>query len=131
LSVEADDLVVGRRLRVQLLARDLILAVEPPRGLSVRNCLEGKLVRMDREEAGAELVEVDVGSATVMAKVTASARAELGLAVGRHLWVLVKSVALRGHVYPTVAARHATLSPEPERSNASRSLAREIGAWGP
>ena len=129
LNVEADALVAGRRLRVQLLARDLILAVEPPRGLSVRNCLEGKLVRMYREEAGAELVEVDVGGATVMAKVTASARAELDLAVGRHLWVLVKSVALRGHVYPAVSPRH--VAPSPERSSALRSLAREIGAWSP
>ncbi|HTT03433.1 MAG TPA: molybdenum ABC transporter ATP-binding protein [Steroidobacteraceae bacterium] len=129
LNVQADGLAVGRRLRVQLLARDLILAVQPPRGLSVRNCLEGKILRMTPEEAGAELVEIDVGGATVMAKVTANASTELALAVGRHVWVLVKSVALRGHVYPATAMRHATAGPEV--ASASRRVAREVGAWNP
>ena len=104
LHVQADGLATGQRVRVQLLARDLILAVEPPQGLSVRNSLEGMLVRIAPDEPRTQLVEIDIGGATVMAQVTDQAATELHLAPGRRVWVLVKSVSLRGHLYPAAAA---------------------------
>src|SRR6202047_515742 len=38
----------GARLRVAVRAGDILLAAEPPRGLSARNVLEGKIVSMER-----------------------------------------------------------------------------------
>ena len=122
LTIQADgELLPGRRVRVQLLARDLILAVEPPRGLSVRNCLEGTLVRLAPDAARTHLVEIDIGGPRLIAQVTTNASAELNLCVGQRVWVLVKTVSLRGHVYPALAApgapRAATERPADARSS--------------
>ena len=89
----------GQRVRVQLLARDLILAVEPPRGLSVRNCLEGTLSTLEPDVGQTYLAEIDIGGPRLVAQVTSSASTELALSAGRRVWVLVKTVSLRGHVY--------------------------------
>ncbi len=99
LNIQGEGLVPGQRVRVQLLARDLILAVESPRGLSVRNCLEGTLASLTPDAGQTYLAEIDIGGPCVIAQVTSSATAELGLSVGRRVWVLVKTVSLRGHVY--------------------------------
>jgi molybdate transport system ATP-binding protein len=93
LWVADGDLRPGQRLRLQLLARDLILATQEPRGLSVRNHLRGA-VRNITHDAGAHLVEVDIGSATLMARVTTTATRELKLAPGLPVWVLVKAVSV-------------------------------------
>jgi molybdate transport system ATP-binding protein len=93
LWVAGRDLQPGQRLRLQLLARDLILAVEEPRGLSVRNQLRGT-VRNITPDAGAHLVEVDIGGGTLLARISTTATRELQLAPGRVVWVLVKAVSV-------------------------------------
>lgn len=95
LRMSGRGLVAGRQLRVQLLARDLILALEEPRGISVRNHLRGA-VRAITPDAGADLVEVDIGGATLLARVTREATRELALAPGLPVWVLVKAVSVSG-----------------------------------
>jgi molybdate transport system ATP-binding protein len=100
LKIQADGLTTGRRVRVQLLARDLVLATEPPRGLSVRNVLEGTLVSLVPDLDQTQVVEIDIGGPRLVAQITSNASAELALSAGRRVWVLVKTVSLRGHVYP-------------------------------
>jgi molybdate transport system ATP-binding protein len=105
MSVEADGHREGQRMRIQVLARDVILALEPPRGLSVRNALQGGVVSLQADGKHARLVEVDVGGAIVLARVTAAASEDLNLRVGLTLWVLVKAVSLRGYAdLPAVQA---------------------------
>jgi molybdate transport system ATP-binding protein len=91
---------VGARMRIQLLARDIILATEPPRGLSVRNALRGVITELSDDVGQAILVRIDIGAGTaVLARVTRSAREALGLEAGRAVWVLIKAVSARGHTY--------------------------------
>jgi ABC-type molybdate transport system ATPase subunit len=54
------------------------------------------------DDARSELLEIDIGGASVVARVTSAASAELALSVGRTVWVLVKTVSLRGRVYQAV-----------------------------
>jgi molybdate transport system ATP-binding protein len=90
----------GARMRIQLLARDIILALEPARGLSVRNALAGVIAELSDDIGQAVLVKVDIGAgAAVLARVTRNAREALGLRVGLPVWVLVKAVSARGHTY--------------------------------
>ncbi|HEV7448125.1 MAG TPA: molybdenum ABC transporter ATP-binding protein, partial [Steroidobacteraceae bacterium] len=56
LNVSVRRVGVGEHVRVQLLARDIILAVEAPRGLSVRNELRGVVVALVDDEDEAVLV---------------------------------------------------------------------------
>jgi molybdate transport system ATP-binding protein len=99
LLVESAQLRPTQRVRVQLLARDLILALAPPTGLSVRNSLAGTITRLMPDGERAWLVFTDHGGVTLMVRVTDDAHRALALAVGQRVWVLVKAVSLRGHVF--------------------------------
>lgn len=99
LNVSVSGVSAGEHARVQLLARDIILGVEEPRGLSVRNQLRGVVVDVADDEEDARLVTVDVGGANVLSRVTRGAVEALGLRVGMGVWVLVKAVSTRGHAF--------------------------------
>jgi len=99
LNVSVSGVIAGEHVRVQLLARDIILAVEAPRGLSVRNELRGVVAAVVKDEDEAMLVTVDVGGAQVLSRVTRNAVGSLGLQAGVAVWVLVKAVSTRGHAF--------------------------------
>ena len=109
LKIEAGEAsmssIVGSKLRVQLLARDLIVATSAPRDLSVRNVLEGTVRQVSDDSGGSDLITIDIGAAMIMARVTHAASRELSLAPGRRAWALVKTVSLRGHVTRSSRAR--------------------------
>lgn len=94
---------VGTRVRLQLLARDVILATQPVAGLSVRNCLEGTVTQITDDNYGAVLVYCEVGGSPVLARITRDARTALELQPGRRVWVLVKAVSLRERAYALAA----------------------------
>ncbi len=87
---------VGSVVRVQLLARDVILATEPPHALSVRNALEGTVVDVTDDDDEV-LVRVDIGGVNVLSRVTKAAVEALKLQRGLRVWALIKAVSLRGH----------------------------------
>jgi len=99
LQVSLRDVAAGARVRVQLLARDIILATQPVHSLSVRNALRGTVVEITPEEAASVLVRVDVGGPVLLARITEAARRALGLSPGDAVWVLVKAVSTRGHAF--------------------------------
>jgi molybdate transport system ATP-binding protein len=96
LKVKSAIHTIGAKLRVQLLARDLIIATQPPQHLSVRNNLQGVITSMTRDEDDSDLVAIDIGGTVIMARVTSAATRELALTVGLPVWALVKTVSLRG-----------------------------------
>jgi molybdate transport system ATP-binding protein len=80
-------------LRVQLLARDVIVATQPPRGLSLRDSLQGTITAVEDDST---LVSIDVGGGTtILARVTKEAAQALALAPGKRVWALVKAMSLR------------------------------------
>jgi molybdate transport system ATP-binding protein len=100
LHVGLQEASVGARIRLQLLARDIILATEPPRGLSVRNALRGTIADISDDVGNAVLVKVDIGSGVaVLSRITRHAVEDLGLRPGLQVWALVKAVSARGHAY--------------------------------
>jgi molybdate transport system ATP-binding protein len=102
LKVAVPQLGVGQPVRLQLLARDLILALEEPRGISVRNHLRGT-VRAVVADGSADLVEVDVGGNILLARITSAATRELQLGPGLAVWVLVKAVSVSPHAVGSAA----------------------------
>lgn len=89
----------GSAVRVQLLARDVILATSRPENLSVRNALTGTVARVVPDDEDSDLVYVDVGGPCVLARVTRAASSALMLRPGLPVWVLVKTVSIRGHAF--------------------------------
>ena len=98
LNVEGLGNAVGKSLRVQLLARDIIVATEKPEHLSVRNALKGIVSTVTGDDEGSDMIFIDIGGATIMSRVTKAATRDLKLAAGKAVWALVKSVSLRRHV---------------------------------
>jgi molybdate transport system ATP-binding protein len=75
--------------------------------LSVRNILSGTIATVSDDDMDSKLIAIDIGGATIMARVTAAAARELGLAAGVKVWALVKAVSLRGHSFaaPRITSR--------------------------
>ena len=99
LQVSLRDAPVGARVRLQLLARDVILATQPVQGLSVRNALASTVIAIADDGFGAALVRVDVGGAIVLARITQDALRALHLRPGDAVWTLIKAVSTRGHAF--------------------------------
>jgi molybdate transport system ATP-binding protein len=97
LNVHCDGVAPGTKLRVQLLARDLIVATQPPQHLSVRNSLKGVVTSVADDVDDSNLIAIDIGGILIMARVTRAATRELGLAAGLPVWALVKTASLRPH----------------------------------
>jgi molybdate transport system ATP-binding protein len=104
LRVHATRAAVGATLRVQLLARDLIVATRRPQHLSVRNTLAGVITSVSSDDADSDLIAIDIGDTMIMARVTKAATDELGLKNGLPVWALVKAVSLRSHSFAGPAA---------------------------
>lgn len=88
------DLDIGSEVRLRVRARDVSLAIERPKGISVRNILAGTIVQIaeEPETAFAETL-VDIGDARLRARITRAAVAELSLVAGTPVFALVKSIA--------------------------------------
>ena len=97
LKVHLGKAANGAKLRVQLLARDLIVATQAPQHLSVRNSLSGAVTAVMSDDEDSDLIGIDIGGTIIMARVTKAATRELGLAPGLPVWALVKTVSLRPH----------------------------------
>jgi len=99
LYVSLEGVAVGSRVRVQLLARDIILANQKPQGLSVRNELEGVITELTPDGRDGVLVRVDIGGDLVLSRITTEAARALNLRPGSRVWTLVKAVSTRGHAF--------------------------------
>lgn len=98
LKVHAVRAAPGAKLRVQLLARDLIVATHSPQYLSVRNSLAGVVTTVTNDDAGSDLICIDIGGAEILARITKAATRELSIRAGLPVWALVKAVSLRGRL---------------------------------
>jgi molybdate transport system ATP-binding protein len=103
LRVSLRGVAAGARVRVQVLARDVILATQPVTGLSVRNALPGTVLAVSRDAYGA-LVTVDVGGVPVLARITLEALRALDFKAGDAAWALFKVISTRGHTFALPAA---------------------------
>ena len=94
LQVPRLDRPVGSRLRVQVSARDVMLSLSRPAGLSALNVLAGTVtgIEVERDGAAAE-VRLDCGGAPLLARVTRKSAAALALAPGTPVFAVVKTVA--------------------------------------
>jgi molybdate transport system ATP-binding protein len=95
LKVQSAEAPIGAKLRVQLLARDLIVATQLPQYLSVRNYLAGRVTTVANDDGHSDLIGIDIGGTEIMARITKAATLDLKIAPGLHVWALVKSASLQ------------------------------------
>lgn len=85
----------GDRVRIQLLSRDISLALSPHNDQSIQNLVPATVDRIEPDVSpGVSMVRLLAGPTPVLSRVTTRAVDQLALTPGRHVWMQVKSVAL-------------------------------------
>jgi molybdate transport system ATP-binding protein len=80
---------VGASVCVAIRAGDILLATQPPQGLSARNVLEGEIVKLETRGALTE-ARVNCG-VEFLVRVTPGAARELHLTPGQRVWLVLKT----------------------------------------
>jgi molybdate transport system ATP-binding protein len=84
---------VGTAVRIRVPARDVMVSLGRPVGLSARNVLSGRVLSISPTGESAALVEIDCNGAILSARLTRASVATLELAPGHPVFAIVKSVA--------------------------------------
>ncbi len=86
---------LGRRVRLRILARDVSISASHHDDVSTMNLLPAVVTAHAGEDHPAlALVQLRVGAATLLARVTRQSMQRLDLVPGRQVWVQIKAVAL-------------------------------------
>ena len=95
ISLPLLPLEVGTIVRLRIHARDVAIATEPPRHISIQNIIEAQINAIAPTGSGQCDITLKVGGSHMLkARITAKAQETLGLHDGMKVWALVKSVAL-------------------------------------
>ena len=88
-------LEVGEPVRLFVLARDVMLALDPPQRISARNVLKGTITALEAQD-GRVLARIAGDGAVLLSALTPDAVEDLGLKPGMTVYAVVKSVAVDG-----------------------------------
>jgi molybdate transport system ATP-binding protein len=94
LRVPLAGLQVGTRLRVHIRARDVMIGLSAPEDLSALNVLRGTIAQLGVADGPIVDLRLDLSGDTLLARVTRLTVDRLGLAPGRPVFAIIKSVAL-------------------------------------
>ncbi len=88
------DLAIGAAVRVRILARDVVLGLDPPKGLSALNVLAGRIAEIGAPDGPIADVRVELNGAMLLAQVTRLTLDRLDLTPGRPVFAIIKTVAI-------------------------------------
>jgi molybdate transport system ATP-binding protein len=103
LRVPRLDLPLGAALRVRIRARDVMIALEPPAGLSALNVLPGVVAEIGGGEGAIVDIRLDCAGDALIARLTRRSVKRLGLAPGRPVYAVIKSIAFDHHAFAGTA----------------------------
>lgn len=84
----------GTRLRVRIMAHEVILSRARPEGLSAQNILAGTVARIVPGAGPGVMVHVAVGDHEILARITRRAAEQLGLQIGDTVHAILKSMSV-------------------------------------
>ncbi|RKZ13520.1 molybdenum ABC transporter ATP-binding protein [bacterium] len=93
-AVTGKPLPAGRRVRLQVQARDVSLTLSRQDKTSILNVFPATVEELAREGSARVIVRLMLGSVPLLARVTRKSAEELGLQPGAQVYAQVKSVAL-------------------------------------
>jgi len=92
IQVAGLDAETGSTVRVRIRARDVIVAIERPRGISALNILPGRIAEISSGDGHFADVLIDCSGEAVAARITRQSAEMLGLAPGLDVFAVIKSV---------------------------------------
>lgn len=97
----------GARLRVRIMAHEVILSRARPVGLSAQNILSGKVRAVLPGDGPGVMVHLAIGEDEIVARITRRAAADLNLAPGDTVHAILKSMSVaRDHIARAAAPEH-------------------------
>ena len=84
----------GSVLRLRILAQDVMLAVERPRGISALNVLAGVVEEVRMGDGPGAMLRVRVGDDALLARITRRSVAGLNLVPGTPVFAVLKAVSV-------------------------------------
>jgi molybdate transport system ATP-binding protein len=94
LRVPLIALAIGAHLRVHIRARDVVIGLSAPDDLSALNVLPGTIAELGPADGPIVDIRIDLGGEMLLARVTRLTVDRLGLAPGRRVFAIIKSIAL-------------------------------------
>ena len=94
LRVPRVEAPAGTELRLRVRARDVSLALEPPRDISILNVLPCRIEAVGEEEGPQVDLRLDAGGAALWARITRRSLEQMGLAPGARVYALIKAIAI-------------------------------------
>jgi molybdate transport system ATP-binding protein len=89
----------GTRVRVRIMAHEVILSRARPKGLSAQNILEGRVVELLAGDGPAIMVRLALGEDIILARITRRAAQQLALKPGHQVYAILKSMSVaRDHI---------------------------------
>lgn len=91
----------GTRVRVRIMAHEVILSRARPHGLSAQNILPGVVASVRPGDGPGVMVHLRIGDAEIIARITRRAAADLNLAPGDSIHAILKAMSVaRDHIAP-------------------------------
>ena len=88
-------MVTSTAARIQVLARDVSIALTEHRDQSIQNLLPARVDRVETDVTpGTTLVRLLAGNTPFLSRLTSRSAAQLALTPGQPVWLQIKSVAL-------------------------------------
>lgn len=94
------DAEIGTIVRIRVRARDVSIAVEAPKGLSIRNALRARISDISLEEGAFAEVLLDLDGIALRARITRESVTALRLEAGMIVYALIKSSAIDRRLIP-------------------------------
>ena len=93
------DAEVGKSMRIRVLAQDVIVALQEPKGLSSRNILRAVVEELHPGSGPGMAVSLRLGADRLLVRITRRAAQELSLAPGLEVYAILKATAIaRGDI---------------------------------
>lgn len=90
-----DSMQVGDEVRLRIRARDVSIATARPTRISIRNIMQGEVLRLGSKKDTPHCdVQIRCGSEVIRALVTRASTADLEIEVGSPVFALIKSVTI-------------------------------------
>ena len=88
---------VGSDIAIRLLAKDISLATEKPKNISINNILEARILEIyESKNIGSVNVELKVGKNIIIARILQSSSKKLKLKTNDKVFALIKSISIVG-----------------------------------
>jgi molybdate transport system ATP-binding protein len=98
------DLPIGTALRVRIRARDVMIALRPPEGLSALNVLPGTVAEIAGGDGPIVQMRLDCAGESVIARLTRRSVDSLHLVPGLKVHAVIKSIAFDHHAFAGATA---------------------------